>query len=155
MKKVKAYEAFDGILFMTRRECKDYEGRELNNRLCNHIRANCNSSFNMDSLDINKIDRPFYKLEDVVSYIVDYHEFIKEVVEAKKDSNQSIFDGAPDWVNWSATDFNGEIYWYEVEPEPCGGRFDMIWDTKNECEWVTQLDGPVVDWTDSLVKRIR
>jgi hypothetical protein len=55
---------------------------------------------------------------------------------------------APEWAKYAAQDANGEVYYFEEEPEV----MDDVWISSARCE-MAELCG--INWKESLAKRTR
>lgn len=64
--------------------------------------------------------------------------------------DQSVFVGAPDWVEWVSTDFDGEAWFHEIKPSAPNDRI-----------WIVAKGGRIkfagvfdaTNWQNSLIRR--
>lgn len=91
---------------------------------------------------------------DYVAYASLYAEAASEQcgqVERKSEDPQSIWQRAPNWAEWVAMDKDGQWFWYENEPRPCGAAW--ITNLKRVSEVGFEVAIMEDDWTRTLSRR--
>lgn len=64
--------------------------------------------------------------------------------------DQSVFEGAPDYITCATTDFDGETWLHEIEPN---GFNDHIWIVQHgsRIKFAGMFDA--TDWQNSMIRR--